>query len=36
MKKKIGNTDMPIGRITRISDFLPQPVELVIPEEFGG
>lgn len=33
MKKKIPNKDMPIGKLTRVSDFLPPPEELVIPEE---
>lgn len=31
MKKKV-NLDMPIGKITRVNDFLPPPSELVVPE----
>ena len=27
------NEDMPIGKLTRIEDFLPPPEELVIPED---
>lgn len=33
MKKKMINSDMPVGKLTRIKDFLPPPAELVIPEE---
>ncbi len=33
MKKKMTNQDMPIGKLTRIDDFLPPPEKLVMPEE---
>ena len=33
MKKKMINSAMPVGKLTRIKDFLPPPAELVIPEE---
>jgi len=33
MKKLKINSDMPIGKLHRIKDFLPSPDELVIPEE---
>ncbi len=33
MKKKISNSNKPIGKMTRIDDFLPPPEKLVIPEE---
>jgi predicted DNA binding CopG/RHH family protein len=33
MKKRMTSLDMPIGKLTRIKDFLPSPAELVIPEE---
>ena len=33
MKKKRSDSDMPIGRLTRVHDFLPSPSELVKPEE---
>lgn len=33
MKKKIKNLDMPIGKLTKIKDFLPPPEKLIIPEE---
>ena len=32
MKKKIYDPDMPIGKLTRIKDFLPPPEKLVFPE----
>lgn len=32
MKKTI-DRDMPIGKLTKVNDFLPPPKELVIPEE---
>ncbi|MFC1620893.1 CopG family transcriptional regulator [Candidatus Omnitrophota bacterium] len=32
MKKKI-DPDMPIGKLTRVKDFLPPPEELVFPRE---
>jgi predicted DNA binding CopG/RHH family protein len=33
MKKKIGYTDEPIGRVKVISDFLPSPEELALKDE---
>lgn len=33
MKKRMINSDMPIGKLTRIKDFLPSPAELAIPED---
>jgi len=33
MKKKISDKNMPIGKLTRIKDFLPPPEKLAIPEE---
>ncbi len=33
MKKKMINQDMPIGRLTRVKDFLPSPSELALAEE---
>jgi len=33
MKKKITDPNKPIGKMTRIVDFLPPPEELVIPQE---
>lgn len=33
MKKKIRNSNKPIGKLTRIHDFLPLPEELVLPQE---
>jgi predicted DNA binding CopG/RHH family protein len=33
MKKKMINSDMPIGKMVRIKDFLPSPEKLAIPEE---
>ena len=32
MKRKVTNRDMPIGKLTRVKDFLPPPSELVLPE----
>ena len=32
MKKRASNKDMPIGKLTRIADFLPPPGELVPAE----
>lgn len=32
MKKNKFDLDMPIGKITRVKDFLPPPEELMIPE----
>lgn len=31
MKKKMTKSEMPIGKLVRIKDFLPAPEELVIP-----
>lgn len=33
MKKRKIDPDMPIGKLTRVKDFLPPPEELVFPEE---
>lgn len=33
MKKRMVNSDMPIGKLTRIRDFLPPPAQLAVPEE---
>ncbi|MBI4399105.1 MAG: CopG family transcriptional regulator [Candidatus Omnitrophica bacterium] len=33
MKKRIHDQNMPVGRMTRIDDFLPSPNELVMPVE---
>jgi predicted DNA binding CopG/RHH family protein len=33
MKKKRVDEDMPIGKLTRVKDFLPPPHELVFPEQ---
>jgi predicted DNA binding CopG/RHH family protein len=32
MKKSKFDLDMPIGKITRVKDFLPSPEELMMPE----
>lgn len=32
MKKK-NKSDMPVGKLTRVEDFLPPPEQLVMPEE---
>lgn len=32
MKKKKIDPDMPIGKMTRIKDFLPPPEDLIMPE----
>lgn len=32
MKKKIKDLDMPVGKLSRVKDFLPTPAELVSPE----
>ncbi len=32
MKKK-NKSDMPVGKLTRVDDFLPPPEQLVMPEE---
>ncbi|MBU0709150.1 MAG: CopG family transcriptional regulator [Candidatus Omnitrophica bacterium] len=33
MKKKMVNSDMPIGKLSKVEDFLPPPAELAVPEE---
>jgi predicted DNA binding CopG/RHH family protein len=33
MKKKTINSEMPIGTLVRVKDFLPSPAELAIPGE---
>ena len=33
MRKRTTDTNKPIGKMTRIKDFLPPPSELVLPEE---
>lgn len=33
MKKKTIDLNMPVGKMTRIIDFLPPPGELIIPED---
>ena len=33
MKKKMIDPDMPIGKLTRVRDFLPPPEELVFPSD---
>lgn len=34
MKRKINkDTNMPIGKLTRVDDFLPPPEELVVPQD---
>ena len=33
MKKKPRNQDMPVGKLTRVKDFLPPPAELAKAEE---
>ena len=33
MKKKMIDSNMPIGKLTRIKDFLPSPAELGVSEE---
>lgn len=33
MKKKINYSDMPIGKLTRVKDFLPPPSELAKTEK---
>lgn len=32
MKKKMIDPNMPVGKLTRVKDFLPPPEELMIPE----
>lgn len=33
MRKKMSNINRPIGKLTRVDDFLPPPEKLVIPED---
>ncbi|MDP8263182.1 MAG: hypothetical protein P9M13_07760 [Candidatus Ancaeobacter aquaticus] len=33
MKEKTKSSDMPIGKLTRVKDYLPSPDELVVPEK---
>ncbi len=33
MKKKAINSDMPVGKLVKVRDFLPPPSHLAIPEE---
>lgn len=33
MKARNNNSNMPIGKLTKIKDFLPTPAELAVPEE---
>lgn len=33
MKKRIIDRDRPIGKLTRVEDFLPPPNELALPED---
>lgn len=33
MEKRTVDSNMPIGKMTRVKDFLPPPSELVIPED---
>jgi len=33
MKEKISDSNKPIGKLARVSDFLPRPEELIMPEE---
>jgi len=33
MRKKVTDREMPIGKLTRVKDFLPPPEELVLPDE---
>ena len=33
MKKKMADLNKPIGKMTKIDDFLPPPEKLVMPEE---
>ncbi len=33
MKEKILDSNKPMGKLTRVSDFLPRPEELIMPEE---
>jgi len=33
MRKKIVKSDMPVGSLVRVKDFLPSPEKLAVPEE---
>ena len=33
MKNKISDVNKPLGKMTRVNDFLPSPEELVVPDE---
>ena len=33
MKKKASDWNMPVGKLTRVKDFLPPPEQLIMPEE---
>ena len=33
MKKKINDPNIPIGKLIKVSDFLPPPQDLIIPED---
>ena len=33
MKRKTKDLNMPIGKLSRVRDFLPAPAELVVPEK---
>jgi len=33
MKEKVVDSDKPIGKLTRVNDFLPPPEELVMPQK---
>lgn len=33
MRKKTVNSEMPIGKLKRVGDFLPPPNQLAVPEE---
>lgn len=33
MKKKTMDSNKPVGKMTRVNDFLPRPEELIMPEE---
>ena len=33
MKKRVRDPNMPIGKLTRVANFLPPPEELIFPDE---
>lgn len=33
MRKRIRDKDMPVGKLTRVKDFLPPPEELALPQD---